>query len=546
MKKILKTLSVILLLCTLISTIVITTSASNAVVTVNGEEYLTFTEAWDAALAAKEDVTMTLLSDITLATYPFSWGEGDKSLVLDLAGHTIEATLSAPLFQSASSKLTVKNGNINCPHTAFKMRGETAELVLENLVVRKSGADNNPGIHITAAKSFKATNVELYAQRCVYIESADNMTLSANALILNASAAENVYNNALRIGPNLFSGTFNFTDCVFTSTGKGRTIESGLAVSNVAADQLGTPGVHFESTLVSTDAEAGAETYKVTANKAATFNLYNCQVINYPDSLSCDMIIRTGVSTWNLYGGFYHAASSAKLFSNTHNYAQGYAVMNLYEYKAPNGVTYFPAFSANPTDEAQTKHLYISNFYDVETTYTLTGGVYSAFTSKATAKAAGEISTVQVSDTNGDYKYIVVPAGKSYTAFETPTDPKSAAARIGTVYYSTVDGALSAAKPDDTVVLLKSATNAVPSTACKLNKNSYSFSINENAPYDFTEIGKDFISLEKNDLLTLKYWSSEDALKNSSIAGLVYTVNVKVKSSDDRDFTSGYCQADLT
>ena len=546
MKKILKSLSAILLLCVLISSVVIVTSASDAQVTVNGEEYKTFSEAWSAALAAEGDVTITLLSDLTIETAPFSWGEKNENLTLDLAGHTIDATFSSPLFQAASSRLTVKNGNINCPHSAFKMLGDSAELELENLIIRKSGANNTPGIHVTAAKSLKATNVEVYAQRCLYLESADNMTVTANGLILNASATENTYNNALRIGPTLLSGTFNFTDCVFTSTGKGRTIECGLGVSGATADQLGTPGEHFESTLVSTDTATGTETYKVTANKAATFNLYNCGIINYPDSLSCDMIIKTGVSTWNLYGGFYHAASSAKLFSNTANYAQGYAVINLYEYEAANGVTYFPAFSVNPTDEAQTKHLYISNFYDVETTYTLTDGVYSTFTSKATAKAAGEISTIQVSDTNGDYKYIVVPAGKTYSAFETPTDPKTAAARIGAVYYQTTDAAISAAKAGDTVVLLKDATGVTPQNSCKLNKNSYNFSINSDAPYDTSEIGKDIILLEKTDSLTLNYWSSEDALKSADSAGLVFTVNVNVKSSEDRDFTSGYCTADLT
>ncbi|MBQ8719939.1 MAG: hypothetical protein IJY65_02785 [Clostridia bacterium] len=543
MKKLLKSLSAVLLLCILLSSVAIVTSASDAVAKIGDTEYDSLQEAWNVALAAEGDVTITLLSDLTLALQPLNWAVLDHNLTLDLGWHTVTSTSSTPLFQVASSKLTVKNGNIETVQTAFKMIGGAAELELENLIIRKSAADNNPGIYVTAAKSLTANNVEVYAQRCAYVESADNMTLNANGLILNASAAEGTYNNAFRIGPTLLSGTFNFTDCIFTSTGKGRTIECGLGVANVAANSLGTPGEQFESELVSTDASTGAETYKVTANRAATFNLYNCSVINYPDTLSCDMIIKTGVSTWNLYGGFYHAASSAKLFSNTANYAQGYAVMNLHAYEAPDGKTYLPAFSANPTDDAQTKHLYISNFYDVETTYTVTDGVYSPFTSSATAKSG---ATVYESATNGDYKYIVVPDGVSYSAFETPVDPKAAAARIGSAYYETLDAAISASDEGDTVVLLKAASGVHPSKPCKINTNSYTLEFDSDAPYAATAIGKDIVYAEKTESLTLNYWSSADALVGQDTTGLVYTTVVSVKSSEDRDFTSGYCTVDLS
>ena len=401
MKKFTKILALLLFIGALLSVLVIASAASGAVAKIGDVEYPSMSDAWSAALASEDtNVKITLLTDITTSV-GYAHSSDGKHIEVDLANHSVKAGVTMVFGIMSNGTLTVKNGNISCEGIAIQTTSASSSLVLENLVINKTTANNTTAITISNANTITINNVEVNAQRCIGL-SGTCTRIDATALIANATTS-----NALRISS--YTGTYNFTDCVFTSTGSGRVIESTLSSRNNAANVIGTPGVHYQSKPIATDPETGTVTYEVTDTTAAVFNLFGCIVRNYPSgSSSSDMLFRPGLATFNLYGGFYYARNASSFASNSYgNYTQACAVINLLPLDK-GGVRYYPAFNFDPSSSSTAGQFYLQDFYDVSTTYTVTDGEYSYFSISAAKKA--NAATVVTSTKNGDYKYIVVPA----------------------------------------------------------------------------------------------------------------------------------------
>ena len=542
MKKAKKGFLALVLLCALVAALCVPSSASDAVAAVDGVEYATFDAAWSAAEKTDaESVKITLLSDITLDK-GYAWNMPGRNIEIDLANHTVSAGAMMVFGIVSDSCITVKNGNIKCEGVAFQSSGALCDVVLENLIINKSTADNTAAVNITSADSVTITDVEVNAQRCIVL-SGDCRELVATRLISNATTS-----NALRI--YTYKGTYNFIDCVFTSQGSGRTIESALSGANAAANTVATEGVHFQSTPISTDAVSDTVTYKVTGTDTAVFNLYGCTVKNYKSGDTfASMIIRPGVATFNLYGGYYYAGSATSFISNSFaNYTQALAKVYFHKYEK-DGVTYFPIVNIDPSSSKMAEAFYLQDFYDVEISYTVSGGEYSPF-AVYSATAKSNAASVQVSSSNGDYKYVIVPHGESYTeAFATPLDPKSAVARIGATYYSSLAAAASAAREGDVVVLVANVSGESLNHPCFVNKGKYSLSLSDTSPYsvvNYGSIGADFANVGKSATATVNFWKNEDAAASQAESGLAYRVYVPITEGAVIDFSKGYCTLDLT
>ena len=542
MKRFLKIAAALLLVSLTVAAVAVVSSASGAVAKIGDVEYPSMSDAWSAALASEDtNVKITLLTDITTSV-GFAHSASGKTIEVDLANHTVNAGVTMVFGIMTDGTLAVKNGNINCEGIAIQTTSATSNLVLENLVINKTTANTTTAITFSSLDTATINNVEVNAQRCIGISGSCKL-INATGLISNATTS-----NALRISSAM--GTYNFTDCVFTTTESGRVIESTLSPRNTPVNSIGTEGVHFNASPISTDSSTGAVTYKVTETTAAVFNLYGCTVKNYKSG-SGSMLIRPGLATFNLYGGFYYAPGASTFISNSYgNYTQGCAVVNFRSY-TKDGVTYYPAINIDPTSSGAVGQFYLQDFYDVTTTYTVTDGEYSYFTTSATKKTGG--ATVVSSSSNGDYKYIVVPNGESYSAFPTPTDPQESEARIGSTYYATLADAVSCAKSGDTIVLTTDIANASIAENCFINLNGHTLTVAEGSPcvvFSGGLMGADFVSAGKKLTVNVNFWNSTEAAANhaqsGSTEGLVYTVSVEIVDGIAGDFSSGYCDEDLS
>lgn len=530
-------------MCLAVASLAIVSSATGAVAKIGDTEYPTLTDAWSAAQSSVDtEVKITVLSDITTSV-GFAHSSPGKHIEVDLNNHTIKAGVTMVFGIMTNGTLTVKNGNIECEGIAIQTTSNTSNLVLENLVINKTTANNTTAITFSSLDTATINNVEVNAQRCIGI-SGDCKRIDATALIANGTSS-----NALRISS--YTGTYNFTDCVFTTTGGGRVIESTLSARYAAANTVGTEGVHYQSKPISTNATTGAVTYEVTETTAAVFNLYGCIVRNYVSG-SGSMLIRPGIATFNLYGGFYYAPSASNFVSNSYgNYTQACAVVNFHPYEK-GGVTYYPALNIDPSSSSTAGHFYLQDFYNVSSTYTVTDGEYSSFSTTATKKANS--ATVATSTTNGDYKYVVVPYGESYTAaFPTPTDPGSSVARIGSTYYATLQDAVSAASSGDVIVLAKDLSDVSIAENCLINANIHTITVADTSPcvvFSSGLMGEDYVAAGKKLTVTVNFWQSTDAAEahatSGGVDGLVYTTTVTAVEGVVCDFSNGYCTEDLT
>ncbi|MBQ8719938.1 MAG: hypothetical protein IJY65_02780 [Clostridia bacterium] len=541
MKKSLKILSFLLLVGTLLSILVIAPSASGAVARIGEVEYSSLDEAWaDVNVTGNDPVTLTILSDLTVTEVYRVTAKG-ADITVDLNYHTLTANENKSIFTvDADAKLTLKNGNLTSTYTVIETCAPGADLALENIVVKKPSDNTTTAINLGGSGRVDIKDSAVYATRCITVAK-NGIVMNAEGLISSAGTS-----NALRVPGSVFFGEFNFTECIFTSTGGGRPIEVAVSSTTATPEELGGIGSAFESALVSQSGTVS--TYEVTENKAGTFNLYNCSVINYPNTSAASMLIKPGVFKWNLYGGFYSTTSSKYLFNNTYAGGQAYCLMELFAYEGEGGVIY-PSFTVNPTNADQASRVYLSNFYTPKATYTYDSatGAYSTFTVTATER---EDKSSVVTLESGTYKYVLVPYGKTYSEFSAPTDPKDAVARIGSTFYESFEAANAAAKPTDIIVLTADVTGAVATNRCLLNTSGYSITFSESSPLSCFDISTDFKAVDKAVDLTVRYWSSVAAYEvyktSGDTSGLGWSMEKSIAEGAGADFSRGYCTLDLS
>ena len=206
-----------------------------AVADVAGVKYNTIDAAWEAANAATEDATITLLANCTSAGMLSlnSTASGTGAVTLDLNGRTltvtptgskgieIDGTRSLTVRDGASGGKIVSSAQYMVYATGTAPGGAIKQFILQSgsLNGTYDGSSNSTALHlITNNGKFEITGGSISATNTNYrgIYLGNNSTLDVNNLTVNTSA----YCVYVAIGTiNLDGGTFNRTGtyCVYTS-----------------------------------------------------------------------------------------------------------------------------------------------------------------------------------------------------------------------------------------------------------------------------------------------------------------------------------------
>jgi len=240
MKKLLRLVSVLLVVALTCTTLAVTSFADGnvAAVTIDGvtTEYATLKEAF-AVLTSSTTATIDLLCDTSYSGSAALQFNGN--VTLDLNGHTITGTSSGSVFGiKASSTVTICNGTITGKSNSgvVAVNNKNTVVTLENLTLSNTSTSSSSLYAYSALQMTHSVSTTVTATNCTFTSassagSAISYSTSSSSRSLSQTVTlNNCVLSAPKYGLKLYGGhssshSFNITlnDCTVTTTGSNST-----------------------------------------------------------------------------------------------------------------------------------------------------------------------------------------------------------------------------------------------------------------------------------------------------------------------------------
>ncbi|MCD7784835.1 MAG: hypothetical protein LUH18_04550 [Oscillospiraceae bacterium] len=239
MKKLLRLVSVLLVVALTCTMLAVTSFADDnvAAVTIDGvtTEYATLKEAF-AVLTSSTTATIDLLCDTSYSGTAALQFNG--TVTLNLNGHTITGTSSGAVFGiKASSTVTICNGTITGKSNSgvVAVNNKNTVVNLENLTLSNTSTSSSSSFAYSALQMTHSVSTTVTATNCTftsassagsaisYSNSSSSRSLSQTITLNDCTLSAAKYGIKLYGGHSSYSFDITLNDCTVTTTGTGST-----------------------------------------------------------------------------------------------------------------------------------------------------------------------------------------------------------------------------------------------------------------------------------------------------------------------------------